>query len=62
MAETKEAMEEWFKTLGDTEIDYELGEVKLIDLKWGYGWGYYTITGKNNELVDKGKWVTCCAV
>ncbi len=55
MAEARKAMEEMFSTLGDTEIDYELEELQMIDHKWSYGWGYYTITDSSKKVVDKGK-------
>ncbi len=48
-------MESLFSILGDTEIDYELQELKVINYKWAYVWGTYTITDRNQQVVDKGK-------
>ncbi len=55
MAEARKVTEEMFSTLGDTEVDYELEELQMIDHKWSYGWGYYTITDSSKKVVDKGK-------
>lgn len=55
MAELVKAVNELLDTFDNTEVDYELEEVELITERWGYGWGYYTITDENKSVVDKGK-------
>ncbi len=55
MAEVRKALEEKLSALGDIEVDYGLEELHMIDHKWGYRWGYYTITDSSKKVVDKGK-------
>ncbi len=55
MAEARKAAEIALSTAGDTEVDYEQQELQMIDHKWYYGWGYYTVTDSSKKVVDKGK-------